>query len=610
VGTGENRESSPPPHEINLENLEDPPDPRNVPQPPWSAERGMITYVAGLEQPMIGQPIRVGTLWHLPPTSFEEMEQVTLSLYINGFTITRSDNRPTLSVACSPFSLVQACRMHSPEADEALPWLRLFKISVFLTRSTHFFAVKGETAEVDRARWVADIARAVRDLTQSLFPTFKLSAHPVTAAPWTGTRILAGFLLRSDPDSVTVLYCELHTHWDQAAQFVCYEDERCDALVLRLRLTARTAIGERVGVDCSCFTVDGHAFTARTCEEKQLWLRAISNVKVKLRNSAPNPSSSDLLHYREAIADRAEKLPQRVGGDWSGGISLLPRLVRHDPEEKLMGCSWFSDVNEMEVAGERVDPHTVGQALDDPFGRAAQGHDDSAQGGTGGPGAMRVPHQVAAQHASHLAAQFGAQEGGASGTGEFPGEQAIAEPAAEPPLEIDMPLEFESLDVPDERLISLLDAAGSGAAFERSQPGLGGPLEGTNDNYSGVSAVSLRLARDAKRAAEAPQGPASILTGQRRPPNDSSAGTATPPTLEKLQEAATPRSVSDGLGVNGAPEGPSVSADDEETAAPSETATKESSQSSSPAALPAAYSMSAALPPPPPSDDSIGAQQP
>ena len=37
-----------------------------------------------------------------------------------------------------------------------------------------------------------------------------------------------------------------------------------------------------MGIDCSCFSLGDHHFSTRTCAEKMLWLRAISNVKAQL----------------------------------------------------------------------------------------------------------------------------------------------------------------------------------------------------------------------------------------------------------------------------------------------------------------------------------------
>jgi len=292
--------------------------------PPTRArELGLVSYSADLQQPLVGPPLRVGDVWHLLPEDGKSFEQATLSLHANGIVIKPFDGRAPLSIAWSPFSLVQACRLHSVQADAALPWLRLFKVSVFQHGSTHFFAAQGDEADAARARWVADISRALRVLTQSLFPEFSLRAEPLPGASWTATRLLAGYLLLCDDQGVSLVYCELHSHWDCAATFAAYEDEYCDTQVVRLGIDMHTCVSERVGVDCSCFSFDGYHFTTRTCAEKMLWLRAISNVKVKLRHRAPNPSAQELKYYRSSILEYAQGVRPPDGGFTRS--ALLPR---------------------------------------------------------------------------------------------------------------------------------------------------------------------------------------------------------------------------------------------------------------------------------------------
>ena len=54
---------------------------------------------------------------------------------------------------------------------------------------------------------------------------------------------------------------------------------------MSLTIDAICSVTERLGVDCSCFSINDYHFAARSVAEKQLWLRAISNLKVKLRHA-------------------------------------------------------------------------------------------------------------------------------------------------------------------------------------------------------------------------------------------------------------------------------------------------------------------------------------
>lgn len=283
----------------------------------------IVSFACELGGNVLGPALRTGEVVHFLPEEAQRFETVTLSLHCNGFS---TKGTRSVVVTWSPFSLVQACRFHSVEADQALPWLRLFKVSVFQHGRTHFFASQGQDADTERARWVADIARAVRLLTQSLFPKYDLSTDPIAGCEWTRKRLLAGYLLLCDDQGVSLVFCELHAPWDGVAMFTGYDNESCQAQVIQASLDANTCVSERVGVDCSCFSFDNYHFTTRSSAEKMLWLRAISNVKVKLRHRAPNPTFEEMDHYRISILEYARNV-QPADDDFTR-LELLPRRTR------------------------------------------------------------------------------------------------------------------------------------------------------------------------------------------------------------------------------------------------------------------------------------------
>ncbi|CAE7762687.1 unnamed protein product [Symbiodinium pilosum] len=264
--------------------------------------------------------VRAGSVWYLQSqpgddSNLQRVVRVTLSIHINGLGIRHADDCRTTSLAWSPFSLVQACRLHSAEADEALPGSRLFKIVDFHNAKTLMFAVSGPDCEQERAKWVAAAARALRMLTVSLFPVYRLITEPVPGLEWTKTRLLAGYMLLFDRSGLTTVFCELHAPIEETAGFIAYEDHSCTALVARLSIDSICHISERLGVDCSCFTLNDQNFAARSVAEKNLWLRAISNVKVKLRHAIMPTSNQEMRHYRAAIEEQASKLPSLVLSD-------------------------------------------------------------------------------------------------------------------------------------------------------------------------------------------------------------------------------------------------------------------------------------------------------
>lgn len=297
---------------------------------PHVEEQGLISYDAKLDLPLMGAPIRTGEVLYLGPNNVGPKEETScfikadLHLHSNGIVIRphASETSP-IPLTWSPFTLVQACRLHTHQADQALQHHRLFKVSIFQFGTTCIFAAQGQDPEIERARWVADVSRALRAFTQSLLTSFSIRTKPLMGAPWTNTRLVAGYLLMCDDDGVSLIYAELHGHSDGSAAWVCYENEGCVNQVMRLNIRLESHVSERVGIDCSCFGFDTHHFSARTAAEKQLWLRAISNVKVKLRHGAPNPSAQDLHHYRSSIQTIANTINERCVAE--PAPPMLPR---------------------------------------------------------------------------------------------------------------------------------------------------------------------------------------------------------------------------------------------------------------------------------------------
>lgn len=287
-----------------------------------TGDRGLKAYSAALHQPVRGTALRRGDVLILVTENKREFVPCTLTLFPTGFSIS-SRERDGFSVSWSPFVVVQACRLHNIQADKVASGLGLFKLSIFTHSAAYFFATQGEHAETERARWVADIARALRSLTISLLPDIKLSVNPVEGAAWTSTRILAGYMLMWDNSDVVSVYCELHSHWGTSAAFVGYEDNYCDARILHIPLDLTTAVSERVGIDCSNFSINDHHFSVRSCAERALWLRAISNIKVKLRHKASNPTVEELQTYRDAVVESLKGM--RVPDVGAKDNALLPQ---------------------------------------------------------------------------------------------------------------------------------------------------------------------------------------------------------------------------------------------------------------------------------------------
>mmetsp|Transcript_124834 Transcript_124834/g.286029 ORF Transcript_124834/g.286029 Transcript_124834/m.286029 type:complete len:391 (+) Transcript_124834:66-1238(+) len=286
---------------------------------------GFLCYSASCDQPLRGEAIREARLWYL--VSDEQAEAVSFSLFINGFRF--SVDGEEHSVSLSPFSLVRNCKF-SCGTFVKFASLKIFKISLFTQGPCYYFGLSvdelGDSeAEEERSRWILDISHAMRLVTQSLFPSFRIRCDPLPHCPTTFNRLMAGYLVHAhDEHTIAVLYCELHAHHGEKAQIILYENELCLTPVTTIVLTDCTVSVEKVGINCSCFVIEGHDFASRTMTERKLWLRAVSNVKVKLQNLAPNPSQEQLTHFRSAINEHLET----VRSTFEEPVDCDPLLLR------------------------------------------------------------------------------------------------------------------------------------------------------------------------------------------------------------------------------------------------------------------------------------------
>mmetsp|Transcript_2989 Transcript_2989/g.11524 ORF Transcript_2989/g.11524 Transcript_2989/m.11524 type:complete len:436 (+) Transcript_2989:93-1400(+) len=308
--------------------------------PPCTAPmHGYLSYCATTDQPLRGVPIREGGLWLL--SAEEEVAMVTLSLYVNGFAFTHKGREHSFSL--SPFALVRNCKFQATTSEGIdLSDFKCFKVSLFTQGACFYFGVRAtkaeeREAEEERSRWVIDISRAMRLVTQSLFPPFSIACEPIDTVALTQRRLLAGYLLHHDDMTIaSVLFCELHPQGRDHGKLVVYENETCQVVVMEICITERSTCCEKVGISCSCFSIEDHLFSTRTLAERKLWLRAISNVKVKLQNRAPSPTREDLVDYRHAIREHIRMSKAAFQGQ-APMDALLHRQPRRSTQSGMDG---------------------------------------------------------------------------------------------------------------------------------------------------------------------------------------------------------------------------------------------------------------------------------
>ncbi|CAE7273271.1 unnamed protein product [Symbiodinium necroappetens] len=271
------------------------------------------------------------------------------SLYVNGFAFSTLDGREA-SVSLSPFSLIRNCRFQSGECSR----LKSFKVSLQEPDPCCYFAVRSteeREAEEERSEWVLGLSHTILLIIDSLLPVAELSCDPVPGCPQTQRRLLAGYLIhRDDAEAVSVVYCELQAPLGPRASLVMYENELCKGSMMEIAIFETSVCCDVVGINCSCFVVEGHHFACQSSSERKLWLRALSNLKVKLQNKAPEPSAEELLHFRSAIRENIVTL-EATQEPRIARTPLLKSLEKpsrtlHSRDKLQAGCNGDEDIPE------------------------------------------------------------------------------------------------------------------------------------------------------------------------------------------------------------------------------------------------------------------------
>lgn len=267
-----------------------------------SQVKSLQSYSTEDNQILRGNPLCSDQLCRLTVSGV--LESGTFSLHINGFSF--KGDETDISIVLSPFSVVQRCKFQLTTED-VISKYKGFTINLLARQIRYCFGITGAEADAEgvRSHWVRSIAVAIQLVTQSLFPPFSLSCFPISAVPVTDRRLLAGYLVHSDGgEVVSVPYCELHAPLGHQAKLVIYENELCRHAVKEIGIQQNCVISSRAGVGCRGFVVQDHQFSARTISERKLWMRALSNIIVKLVHSAPSPTHEELRCYRKSIIEQ------------------------------------------------------------------------------------------------------------------------------------------------------------------------------------------------------------------------------------------------------------------------------------------------------------------
>eukprot|EP00931_Biecheleriopsis_adriatica_P043632 TRINITY_DN24939_c0_g1_i1.p1 TRINITY_DN24939_c0_g1~~TRINITY_DN24939_c0_g1_i1.p1 ORF type:complete len:615 (-),score=93.74 TRINITY_DN24939_c0_g1_i1:5-1849(-) len=307
-----------------------------------SGSQSLRTLRSSMNDPVGGLPHGSGEICLLDE-SLGKLVTCTGLVFSTGLYLVERSTGQVHNLSWSPFSVLLPSdgRFSSVPTDVDAPYAS-FAISI-PTRGRHVLLVcKGSDAAAQKDKWTKNMSTALRSHIQAAFPRFTHSVEPLPGIPATACRILAGYLLLREDDHAcaSVPYCELQAYCKGFARLAFYSSELCESQLLALAISAKTRIFERSGIDCSCFAVDGHSFCARSVEERQIWIRAISNIKVKLQHGAPDPSPEELRQFRVAVRERILELEISETGD---AAPLMPTPV---PGSRSLG----SQVNEQDEA--------------------------------------------------------------------------------------------------------------------------------------------------------------------------------------------------------------------------------------------------------------------
>eukprot|EP00927_Polykrikos_kofoidii_P021979 TRINITY_DN20652_c1_g1_i1.p1 TRINITY_DN20652_c1_g1~~TRINITY_DN20652_c1_g1_i1.p1 ORF type:complete len:524 (-),score=76.60 TRINITY_DN20652_c1_g1_i1:123-1694(-) len=337
------------------------PHSRPVDMLPRGPKRPVPTYSVNESIDLKGE-LRSGVVAHLKLG--EKIQRVWLTIYQNGFSLGPSSgsNDPvtsesTMARAWSPFTLIEMCQVQAKRQEHSLAVFKLTILRKDVTDLFFYFGCCGPAATTERDSWLQDIAGAIGRVTLSVIPSHQIAVRPVRGVPGTVTRLMAGYMVRLvEAEVVALCYCELQAYAQGTARIVLYSDEWCEHEFGCVPITDTSVVSTRKGDHCTVLGIDSHLLCARTWKEKELWLRAVSNVKVKLMFDAPAPTEEELAVYRSAVLERLEsdQLPQE-----SIPVPLLERVGSKVPWQVLQGDNSQPESMESPTASVAGSPRSV-----------------------------------------------------------------------------------------------------------------------------------------------------------------------------------------------------------------------------------------------------------
>lgn len=265
------------------------------------------SFRISVDDPVGGLPYGQGELFMMEEGS-QQLQLWTVLIFSTGLYAVDRESGIVKTYAWSPFSTITGSAGVCIDGGSTAEDFYGFTLTIPTRGRYLLLATSGPDGKHMREQWLADMSRAQQDQTKSLFRDVGLDVDPLLDNSQTKDRIVAGFLLMrgADPAEIVAPFCELQAYRQGAAQLFLYESEKCRNQVASLTITASSRVFERGGIGCTCFSIDGHSFSARSVKEKQLWLSS-------QQHQGETPDS-----VLRAISSRAREFPWSRSGAPSG----------------------------------------------------------------------------------------------------------------------------------------------------------------------------------------------------------------------------------------------------------------------------------------------------
>lgn len=255
---------------------------------------------------------------------------VVLTLHTDGFEVTNPFGEVgNARHSWTPFSIIE-------EVEDNRTAFRLFALDVSRGRNPHGFNTLA--TDCNRESWIAEFTGALDVFMTLLFPQHGIVVFPLSGVESTNARIMAGYLIRMsiDHDSFELLYGELSRTGVNQAVLTLYTRESCECIYDTIRIGKKANVGSINAAYSNLFELNEHQFCVRSRQERDIWVRCISNIITKITLGV-GCFEEDFRIFRMAVLERVEQL-SLPGVDRSLEFKSQMLVVPKEPNPRPLEC--------------------------------------------------------------------------------------------------------------------------------------------------------------------------------------------------------------------------------------------------------------------------------